>query len=106
MPDYKLTTVFYKYKRFAAGWIIFYALVVMAFFFIARGNTWLTVLLVVIMVVPPLWAALRPKSIFSLRSWDDRKLILTPDYIQVGNDSYALSDVQAVAIYLAGYNGF
>jgi hypothetical protein len=106
MANYKLTTVFYKYKRFAAGWIILYAIVVLGFYFIAKGNPYLIALWIAIMVVPPVWGALRSKSIFSLRAWDDRKLILTPTYIQVGDDKYEFTDVQAVAIYLGGYDGF
>jgi hypothetical protein len=106
MANYKLTTVFYKYKRFAAGWLLFYAVTVLAFFLFSRGSGLLTAALIVIMLVPPLLAAVRRKSIFSLRTWDDRKLTLTPDYIQVGNDKYEFSAIQAVAIYLGGFNGF
>jgi hypothetical protein len=105
MANYKLTTVFYKYKRFAGGWIVIYALLVIVLFFLAKGNTLLVMLLVAVMLVPPLIVALRKKSIFTLRSWDDRKLTLTPDYIQVGDEQYAFADVQAVAIYLGGYKG-
>lgn len=106
MANYKLTTVFYKYRRFAAGWIIVYALLVLALYFISNGNPYLIALWIAVMIVPPIWGALRSKSIFSLRSWDDRKLTLTPTYIQVGDIKYEFTDVQAVAIYLAGYKGF
>jgi len=106
MANYKLTTVFYRYKRFAGGWIILYAIAVLFFYFISNGNPYLIALWIAVMIVPPVWGALRSRSIFSLRSWDDRKLILTPTYIQVGDEKYEFADVQAVAIYLGGYDGF
>ena len=105
MANYKLTTSFYQYRRFAGGWIVIYAVLVLVLFFLAKGNTILLTLLIAVMLVPPVMVAVRRKSIFSLRSWDDRKLILTPDYIQVGDVQYPFADVQAVAIFLGGYKG-
>ncbi|WP_315818024.1 hypothetical protein [Paraflavitalea speifideaquila] len=39
MQEHKLTTVFYKYKSFAALKMLLYAVLAIGFFFIARHNT-------------------------------------------------------------------
>ena len=106
MHDPKLTTVFYKYKSFASGKMILYAAFAVGFFFIARHSTLLLCIWAVLLIVPPTIAAIRQKSFFSLRAWDDRKLTLTPEYIQVGNEQFEFEGVEAVAIYLGGYYGF
>lgn len=106
MQDPKLTTVFYKYKSFASGKMILYAAFAIGFFFIARHSTLLLSIWAVLVIVPPVIAALRQKSFFSLRAWDDQKLVLTPNHIQVGTVQYEFEGVETVAIYLAGYYGF
>ncbi|WP_315818023.1 hypothetical protein [Paraflavitalea speifideaquila] len=56
------------------------------------------------LLVPPVLGALQ-KVIFSLQNIDDRKLIITPEYVHVGTDKYEWGDIETVAIYLGGYYG-
>lgn len=106
MSQHQLATVFYKYKSFASGKLILYAAFAIGFFFIASGNTFLMVIWAVFLIVPPMIAAIRQKSFFSLRAWDDRKLTITPDYVQVGDVKYEFEGIETIAIYLGGFYGF
>lgn len=104
--EHKLTTVFYRYKRFAGGKLILYAVGAVGLFFVARHNTFFLALWAVLLIIPPVLIAIRRKSFFSPRVWDDRKLTITADYIQVGVEKYEFTNVETVAIYLGGFYGF
>ena len=104
--EHKLTTVFYRYKRFAGGKLILYLIGAVGSFFIARHSTYLLVLWAALLIVLPVIIAIRRKSFFSLRVWDDRTLTITPNYIQVGTEKYEFTNVETVAIYLGGFYGF
>ena len=106
MQQLQLTTVFYKYKRYAAVKMILYLIIVVTFFFVGYGNPYMIILGVAILIGPPILSAINQKSFFSLRAWDDRKLIITPDYIEVGTEKYEFENIQSIAIYLGGYYGF
>lgn len=106
MQEHKLTTVFYQYKSLAAAKMLLYAVLAIGFFFIARHSTFLLVLWAVLLIVPPVLGALRKRSFFSLQNIDDRKLIITPEYVQVGTEKYEWGGIETVAIYLGGYYGF
>jgi hypothetical protein len=106
MQEHTLTTVFYKYKRYAAAKMILYLIIAVSFFIVGNGNTYMILVGVAILIGPPIFSAINQRSFFSLRAWDDRKLIVTPDYIQVGADKYEFEHIQSVAIYLGGYYGF
>lgn len=106
MEELKLTTVFYKYKSFAAWKILLYAILAIGLFFVARHSTFLLCLWAALVIAPPVLAILRNRSFFNLQSVDDRKLILTPGYVQVGTDKYEWEGIETVAIYLGGFYGF
>lgn len=106
VKEHKLITVFYRYKRFAGGKILLYAVGAVGLFFVARHNTFFLALWAVLLIIPPVLIAMRRKSFFSPRVWDDRKLIVTADYIQVGTEKYEFTNVESVAIYLGGFYGF
>lgn len=106
MAAHQLNTVFYKNQRFAAGKLVLYMVFAVAFFFVALGNAWLMVIWALSLLVPPLIAAVKRKSIFNLKYWDDRPLVLTPEFIRIGAEQFNFTDIQTVAIYLGGYKGF
>lgn len=49
-----------------------------------------------------LYAAIRPQSLFSLRSVDDRKLIFTPDEIIWGTVIMPVKELEKIEIYITG----
>jgi hypothetical protein len=106
MQEHTLSTVFYKYKRFAAAKMILYVIAAIGFIIGGSGNIYMILVGVAILVGVPLWSAINQRSFFSLRAWDDRKLIVTPGYIQIGADKYEFENIQSIAIYLGGYYGF
>lgn len=106
MQPYQVKTVFYKYKNSPAIKLFLYMVFLLLFFFIALDSTVLMIIWAACLIVPPVVVAIKQKSFFSLRSWDDRSLILTADYVQVGEEQFDFKDIQTVAIYLAGYRDF
>jgi hypothetical protein len=102
----QFTTVFYKYNRYALVIIILYVLVFGAFFYISmKMPPYVTVIGFAVLILPPIVGAVRKKSIFSLRTWDRRKLILTPTHIQVGEQQFAVSHLK-IALFVSGFEGF
>ena len=106
MNTNQLITVFYRYNRFAPVIIVLYVLVFGAFFYMSMDmKPWVTVIGFAVLIFPPLYGAIRKKSLFSLRTWDERKLILTPDHIQVGEVKYPIADLR-IALQVHGFDGF
>lgn len=103
MQQHQVKTVFYKYKKSPGIKLILYLLFLLGFFFVARGNTFLMVLWFATLILPPIVVAVRQRSIFTLRSWDERSLTITADFVQVGEEKFEFKDIQTVAIYLGGF---
>lgn len=53
-----------------------------------------------------LYAAIRPQSLFSLRSVDDRKLIFTPDEIIWGTVIMPVKELEKIEIYIHCFESF
>ena len=106
MSDHQLTTVFYRYNRFAPVIIILYVLVFGAFFYMSMGMpAYVTGIGFVILILPPIIGAIRKKSFFNLRSWDQRKLTFHPSYIQVGEQQFPTAGLK-IALHIHGFEGF
>lgn len=113
MEDQRETEVklrFYRYRPYARLFLLLYIAAIVLFFFFfqtaAAGNRWLVILFTAFLLIPPLWGALRPRSLFSLRRIDDRLLVLTPGAIQLGSRRIPLEQVERLAIYVEAYYGF
>jgi hypothetical protein len=102
----QFTTVFYKYNRYALVIIILYVLVFGVFFYISmKMPPYVTGIGFAVLILPPIIGAIRKKSIFSLRTWDKRKLVLTPTQVQVGEQQFAVKDLK-IALFVSGFEGF
>ena len=102
----KLTTIFYKYNRYALVIIILYVLVFVTFFyFTTRMPMYATVTGFAVFILPPIIAAIRNRSVFTIRRVDERRLTLTPAHIQIGDMQLAVADLK-IALYIGGFDNF
>jgi hypothetical protein len=77
-----------------------------AFFYISmKMPPYVTGIGFAVLIMPPIIGAVRKKSLFSLRTWDQRKLIFTPEYIKIGEKQFRVSDLK-IALYVNGFEGF
>jgi hypothetical protein len=103
----KLTTTVYKYKRSAPWMIVLMVLAtVLFFFFSSTFHPLMNVFAVALLVFLAVFAVLRPKSIFSLRTVDERKLVLTPDELMWGNWRMPVHEVEKLEIYIHAFDTF
>lgn len=102
----QLTTIFYRYNRFAPVIILLYVVVFVSFFFVSRGlPAYVGGIGFAVLILPPIYVAIRKKSKFSLRRIDERKLTLTPTYIQIGDRQYPVAALK-IALYIGGFENF
>jgi Ca2+/Na+ antiporter len=103
----KLTTTVYKYKR-AAPWMVVLIALSTVLFFLFSNSTYpfMSVIGIVLLFLIAIYAALRPKSIFSLRSVDERKLVLTPEEIIWGTWRMGIHEVDNLEIYIHSFDSF
>lgn len=103
----KLTTTVYKYKR-SAPWLILLLVTatVLLFIFSSRLNLLASVLGVVIIFSLAVYAALRPKSFFSIRSADERLLTFAPDELIWGTVQMPIQEVEKLKVYIHAFNTF
>jgi Ca2+/Na+ antiporter len=103
----KLTTTVYKYKR-SAPWML--ALMVLAtvlfFYYSSKLNPLINLLGIALLIFFAIYAVLRPKSIFSIRSVDDRKLEITPDELIWGTLRMPVGEVEELDIYIFAFDSF
>lgn len=103
----KLTTMVYKYKRYAPWMVAVYALATVLFFAFSPSLSPLVVLLAMIMFVAvAVYAGLRTTPLFSMRSVDERKLTLTPDELVWGNWLIPIGEVEDLEVYIHAFNSF
>lgn len=106
MNEHQFVTVFYRYNRFAPAIILLYVLAFGAFFYISMDlSPWVTVVGFLALIFPPIYGAIRKKSLFNLRTWDERRLTFTPEFIQVGEVKYPITDIR-MALHINGFEGF
>ncbi|OQP65886.1 hypothetical protein A3860_14940 [Niastella vici] len=103
----KLTTTVYKYKR-SAPWMI--ALMVLAtvlfFFFSSTFHPIINALGIAVLIFLAVYAVLRPKSVFSLRSVDDRKLVFSPDELIWGTLRMPIHELEKLDVYIYAFDTF
>src|SRR5688572_18850054 len=103
----KLTMTVYKYKRFAPWIIVLMVLATVLFFlFSTTFHPIMNAIGIALLFFSAVYAALRPKSIFSLRAVDDRKLTLTPDELMWGTWRMPIHDVEKLEIYIHAFDTF
>jgi hypothetical protein len=103
----KLTTTVYKYKRSAPWMIVLIVLATVLFFFFSTTfHPLMNAFGVALLVFFAVYAVLRPKSIFSPRSVDERKLVLTPDELIWGTWRMPIHEVEKLDIYIYAYDTF
>ena len=64
------------------------------------------VLLIIIFLAIPIYAAVKPRSIFSLRYVDEKKLSLSKDHISHGDIKMPVSDVDKLQVYIFAFDSF
>lgn len=102
-----LTTTVYKYKRFAPWMIVLMTLATILFFFFSTSfHPLMNAFGVAMLIFFAVYAALRPKSIFSLRAVDERKLVLTPDELMWGTWRMPIHEVEKLEIYIYAFDAF
>lgn len=103
----KLTTTVYKYKRSAPWMIVLIGLATVLFFFFSSKLPPLVNLFgIALLVFFALYAVLRPKSGVSIRSVDERKLVLTPDELMWGTWRIPINEVEKLDIYVHAFDTF
>jgi hypothetical protein len=103
----KLTTTVYKYKRSAPWMLVLMVLATVLFFFFSTTfHPLMNVFGVALLVFLAVYAVLKPKSIFSLRTVDERKLVLTPDELKWGTWQMPIQEVEKLEIYIHAFDTF
>jgi len=103
----RLTTMVYKYKRYAPWMVAAYAWATVLFFAFCPSLSPLIVLIAMILFVAvAVYAGLRTKSIFSIRSVDERKLTLTLDELVWGNWLIPITELEDLEVYIHAFNSF
>jgi Ca2+/Na+ antiporter len=103
----KLTTTVYKYKRSAPWMLVLMVLGTVLFFYYSSAlNPIMNLLGIALLIFFAVYAVLRPKSIFSLRSVDDRKLEITPDELIWGTLHMPIQEVEKLEIYIFAFDTF
>lgn len=103
----KLTTTVYKYKR-SAPWLIGLMVLATVLFFVfsSRFDPLINVFGIAFLIFIAVYAALRPKSIFSLRAVDEQKLVLAPDELMWGTWRIPIHEVEKLEIYIHAFDTF
>lgn len=103
----KLTTTVYKYNRYAPWLILLYLTSTILFFVFSKSLPQeATLIAVAFFVSVPIFAGIRSKSIFSLRSVDARELTLNPEEIMWGNWVVPIHEVNNLSIYIFAFDSF
>jgi hypothetical protein len=102
-----ITTSVYKYKPYAPWMLAVYCLsLILLFFFSARMPATAVGIIATILLLLPIYAAVRPKSFFSLRSTDDRKLSIDAENLIWDGVTMPVKDVTKLNIYLFAFEDF
>ena len=107
MSTLSITTSVYKYKPYAP-WIIggYCVLLVTLFMVSAQLPALIVGICAAILLSIPIYAAIKPKSIFSVRSVDDRKLLINKESIIWDGMTMLIKDVSELSIYLFSFDNF
>ncbi len=102
-----VTTVFYRFNKYANYYLIGYVLVLFWAVFnpLRLSGTPLYIWLAIFLLFP-VYLAIGKNSFFYIRKWDERKLIISSNGIYVGDSVYRLSEIEAVAVTLHSFHDF
>jgi hypothetical protein len=107
MKSPSLTTSVYKYKRYAPWMVVAYLVATVLLFSMSEYlPSWFILIAVTFFISIPIYTAIYPKSIFSLRSVDERQLTLNPDEIVWGNWLVPIHDVSNLSVYIFAFDTF
>ena len=103
----KLTTTVYKYRRSAPWMLALMVLGTVLFFYYSSSlPAYVNLIGIAVLIFLAIYAVLRPKSIFSIRSVDDRKLEITPDELIWGTLRMPIGEVENLDIYIFAFDTF
>lgn len=105
-PPYITTTV-YKYNRYAP-WIlgVYCILLVSLFIFSAYLPPVLVGICAAVLLLLPVYSVIKRKSIFSIRSVDERLLSIEANNVYWDGATIPLNDVTKLSIYLYAFENF
>ena len=102
-----ITTTVYKYRRYAPWILGAYCILLVTLFILSPYMSSVTVgILVGVLLLLPIYAAIQPKSIFAVRSVDERKLSMDAENIEWDGHTIPLKDVDDLNIYLFSFENF
>ena len=102
-----ITTFVYKYKAYAPWMLGVYSILLLFVFFISPFISQLAVgIAITVLLLLPVYAAIRPKSFFSVRSIDERKLSMDAENIIWDGVTIPVQKVEGLSIYLFAFDNF
>ena len=102
-----IITSVYKYRPYAPWMLGAYCLLlVFLFFFSAHMPPVVVGIIAAFLLLLPIYAALKPKSFFSLRAVDERKLSIDAENIFWDGVTMPVKDVKKLSIYLFAFDNF
>ena len=102
-----ITTSVYKYNPYAPWMLGAYVILLVLLFIYSPSMTTLTVgITAAILLMIPIYSAIRPKSFFSVRSVDERKLSMDSENIMWDGVTIPVKDVTRLTIYLYAFDNF
>jgi hypothetical protein len=102
-----ITTLVYQYKRYAPWMLVGYCLMILGFFILsALLPTTAVIIYCAVLFALPVYAAIYPKSVFSVRSWDDRKLCIGAENISWEGRDMPVGELENLEIYIFAFDDF
>ena len=102
-----ITTSVYKYKPYAAWMIGVYCVLLVALFMLSpQLPSVLVGIVAAILLLIPIYGAIRPKSFFSVRSVDERKLSISIESMRWDGMTIPIKEVTDLKIYLFAFDNF
>ena len=97
----------YLYKKYAPWMLISYCILLLCLFaFSAVMPPAATAIASAIVLGLPIYVAVYPKSIFSIRSWDERKLTIGSDSISWDGKDMPVGSLANLEIYIFSFDNF
>jgi len=102
-----ITTSVYKYKPYAPWMLGAYCILLVLLFFLSPRMPSLAVgIIAAILLLLPIYAAIRPKSFFSIRSVDERKLSIDSGNVYWDGLTIPIKATGKLSIYLFSFDNF
>lgn len=102
-----ITTTVYKYKPYAPWLLVAYCILLFAaFIFSSSMPPALIGVIMIVLVLVPVYAAIKPKSVFSIRDVDNRLLSISTESILWDGITIPVQDAIGLSIYLFAFENF